>query len=242
MDSRSLDFARDRFCGNDIEKGNKMEKKRRGECCQAKGDHDKLEEQEYLRELGISEAKGDKQGMARAYGNLFYVYLDRREFDKAEQMCLKALDIHKKLDDRWRMARDYSLLGHIYLERGEYDKAEEMLFKELRFFEEEGDDEGLQGVYFNLGVNYKAKGELDKAEKMIQKSLEINERIESPDRFFVGAGYLELGKIYRERSDKEKERGYLQKAVELFKSVGALGPTEGNQRLIEKIQRRIDEL
>jgi len=221
---------------NDKAKIKKEFKKQCGECCGGNKEELHKSEQAHLHSLGISEAKGDLAAMARDYDNLGLVYLNLHEHDKAEQMYNKALDINRKLDSRERIARNYAGLGSLFLDQGQYDKAEDMFLSAIKIYKESDDEYELQAMYFNLGVTYKIKREFNKAEESLKKSLDINERIERPDRIFIEAvGYLELGKIYGERSDKEKEREYLQKAVELFKSIGATN-------VAERVRGRIDKL
>ena len=213
---------------------NNKNKRKCGECCQANGELDKLE-RSHLRALRISETKGDKRGMARDYGNLGNIYLQRHKLDKAEQMLRKAMDIHQKMNSRDGTARCCEELGSVYLERGEYDKAEKMYLRALRITEEMEDENLLQGIYFNLGATYGMSSKLDKAEGMFLKSLEINERTGKLN--FAGIGCIELGKIYRERGDKEKWREYWQKAANIFRSIGATKAAEGLQEKIDKLQR-----
>jgi tetratricopeptide (TPR) repeat protein len=204
------------------------------ECCQANGDLAKLERL-HLRALRTSEDEGDQKSMARDYGNLGNIYLTRHKLDKAEQMLRKALDIHQEINNRGGTTRCSMELGSVYLERGEYKKAEKMYLRALKMAEEIKDDNLLRGIYFNLGATYGMSNKLDKAEKMILKSLEINERTGKLN--FAGIGCIELGKIYRERGDKEKWREYWQKAAKIFRSIGATKTAEGLQEKIDKLQR-----
>ena len=91
-------------------------------------------------------------------------------------------------------------------------------------------------------MNHKLKGELGKAEEMIRKSLEISDILSQHHCGSLAGTYLQLGQIYKESGDKEKERESLQKSLEIFKIIRATSFTGGNRKLIEKIQKRIDEL
>ncbi len=224
-----------RSCLKNVERRNKTGEKQCGECCRDNGELARLERL-HLRSLKKSEAEGDPKSMARDYGNLGNVYLQRHKLNQAEQMYRKALDIQKKLNNREWTVICCEGLGSVYLERDEYDRAEKMYLRALKTVEEIKDENLMQGIYFNLGVTYRMSNKLDKAEEVILKSLKINERMGKKD--FVGIECVELGKIYKERGDRKKWLEYWQRAAKIFTSIGVTKAAQGLQEKIDKL--RID--
>ncbi len=201
-------------------------------CCgmslEEKKEYEKLEKG-HLKCLEDSLAKGDQKGAAISYNNLGDLYLNQHEPGKAEPMYNKALEINQKVNDKEKMARNYFGLGNVYLDQMNFDKAEDAFLKAGAIYKETGDEHSLRAIFFNLGSAYFCRGNLDKAEEMYLKSIDENEKTRNP------SFYLTLSRVYKEKNDKEKEKCCLKKAVDILEN-------NGPKELMEKIQKRIDEL
>jgi tetratricopeptide (TPR) repeat protein len=67
----------------------------------------------YQKALEINEAMGNKDGMARNYGNLGNVYSDRGELNQAEAMYRRALTLFKATGAEREIAQVRGALEHL---------------------------------------------------------------------------------------------------------------------------------
>lgn len=188
--------------------------------------------------LNIFKLAGFQKGIALHYeylGDLYlneFTYSNFKKFkmynSKAEKMYSKALEINLKLNDKERTARNYFYLGLNYHAIKNLDKAEEAYLKAIEIYKEIEVTRFLKLTY-NLGFIYKEKGQLDKAEEMFLKLTEGDKK-----KLKLQA-LLELSEIYEAKNDKEKEKEYLQKAVDILKEHGLNEQADIIQKKIEKL-------
>lgn len=182
--------------------------------------------------LAAAERRGDREGEARAAGNLGLIYRMRGELDRGEKMHRQSLAIETELGRKEGMTQDYGNLGLIYMDKREFDRAEEMLRQSLAFAKELGAKEELAANYCNLGLIYMDKGELDRAEEMHSKSLAIAEELGRKEE--MAANYGNLGLIHRRRGDMGQAVAYWRSSLALNREIRANPEIERIARLLRE--------
>ncbi len=121
-------------------------------------------------------------------------YLDKKEYDKAEESFRKAWEAgHSPL-----ALRD---LGILYLMKDELDKAEEYL---RRAISEKPD---IKMAHYHLALIWEQRGDMWKAVKEYEKELEVN-----PDNF---KAHFNVARLYRELGETRKQIEHLERVVEI---------------------------
>jgi tetratricopeptide (TPR) repeat protein len=137
----------------------------------------KVAEGHYHEALSAAQRGRDREGEARALGNLGNVDFYRGDLDKAEEHYGQALAAFEQMGNQdWRAAL-VGNLGNVYLDRGDLEKAEEYYEQALASFEQIGNQGWRAAVICNLGNVYFKRGDLHKAEESHRKALAIDEEI-----------------------------------------------------------------
>jgi len=165
---------------------------------------------------------------ARPHNNLGKAYLDKRDFDKAEELYLKELELDPE------SVSGYNNLGSIYGVQGKYEEAIEAINKALELRPDH------DAAYNNLGNVYMLREELGEAEGAYKMSIDLNRK---------DAGvWRNLGDVLVKQGKYEEAVDAYQKAIELVPgkalwhskwgaALGALGRNEeAKENLIIALQ------
>lgn len=76
----------------------------------------------------VDETVEVKNGLARAYGSIAYVFMEQSNYDKALMYNFRALKIYQETNNLDKLARIYNNLGVVY-------KSQNNLFKALFYYE-----------------------------------------------------------------------------------------------------------
>jgi tetratricopeptide (TPR) repeat protein len=205
-----------------------------GSCYNATGKLD-LALENYQKSLTLAREFKDRQGEARALGNLGIIYQNLKELNRALEYYKGALMINIEIGDKEGMARELDNLGLIYQARGELDKALIYHNNALSISREITNKEGEASVFKNLGSIYQTRGELDKAFEYYEKALEIDREI--GNKKGEASNLNNLGLIYKTKGEKGKALKYFEDALRIFTKIGAnreIEMTRGNIRILEK--------
>jgi len=164
---------------------------------------------------------------ARPHNNLGKAYLDKRMFDKAEELYLKELELDPE------SVSGHNNLGSIYGVQGRHEEAIREISRAIELREDH------DAAYNNLGNVYMLRGELAEAEGAYRTSIDLNA---------MDAGvWRNLGDILvKQEKYKEAVEAY-RKAVELrpgkalwhSKLGAALGATGQNEEAKEQIREAL---
>jgi len=83
----------------------------------------------------------------------------------------------------------------------------------------------------NLGDTYRKIKDYEKAEKYILEGLKGVKKV--GNKYWEAVGYIYLGRLYKDKGNKETAKDYLTRAYNLFKSIGAEG---GAKEVLSDIQ------
>lgn len=142
-------------------------------------DNDKAEGM-FNKALDINRKLNNKEGMARNYDGLGFLFSDKGEYDKAEDMYVSEMKIHKEFDDEYGLQAVYMNLGDTYRCKREFNKAEENLKKSLAInkkMEKMGKGNFLPYCYLKLGEIYEEQNNKEKAREYLQKAVAMFKKI-----------------------------------------------------------------
>ena len=146
------------------------------------------------------------------------MYLSKRKYEEAKDLCEEALLICTAVCDKSGEANCYKMLGTVYQSVGEYEKAREYHEKALPTLKETGGRKGEACSYVNLGTVYQAIGEYKKARLYLEEAMAINKEI--GDRNGEASCNGNLGVVFRSVGDYKKARKYHEKALAISKETG----------------------
>ncbi|MEB3887078.1 CHAT domain-containing tetratricopeptide repeat protein [Lyngbya sp. CCY1209] len=168
--------------------------------------------------LQLYQEIGDGRGIAKSWGGLGYIELNRGNWDEAERLYRQCLEIETELGDRSGMAKCWGLLGDIERNRGNWDEAERLFRQYLEIETELGDRSGMATSWGLLGDIERKRGNWDEAERLYRQSLQLS--TELGDRSHMAYCWGWLGYIQRKRGNwDEMERRY-QQSLQLSTELG----------------------
>ena len=105
-----------------------------GNVCIAQGDYLRAEEH-LLRAVGLLEAAGQLQGLARAWITLSVLMTNRGELDEAGQLAARARELRERFDNPKETATCCNQQGEVFRSQGKLVEAEEAYLMALELFE-----------------------------------------------------------------------------------------------------------
>ena len=157
-----------------------------------------------------------KNGLARAYGSIGYVFMEQSNYDKALQFNFKSLKIFEETKNLKKLARVYNNIGVIY-------KSENDLFKALVYYEkcleiqERLKDENIGTTTSNIGLIYLLKKDYKKALAHFDEANRFFDKYPNPQG--LAQLYYNNGLYYKEVGQNEKAIEFTTKALTMFGSV-----------------------
>ena len=182
----------------------------------------------------LYEALGRKAGTANQYGNLGFLYKNRGDLSRAEEMYRKSLEIEEAMGRKEGIASLYGNLGNLYHTLGDLDRAEEMYRKSLEIEEALGSKEGMASNFGNLGNVYANWRDFDRAEDMYRKSLKLHETLGSKEG--MASQYGNLGILFKTKGEPDRAQEMYRKSLDLFREIGAAPEIEHVEGLLAKLR------
>ena len=185
--------------------------------------------------IRLSREIGDRQGEAKALGNISNISSDKGETDEALKYLKEALKIDREIGYRQGEAFDLSNISNIYSDKGETDEALKYLKEALKIDREIGYRQGEAAELGNIGNIYSAKDEADEALKYHQKALKINREISR--RPSEAADLRNIGNIYSDKGETEEALKYLKKAFAIMDTYGVVSEKNIVESEIKKLEK-----
>lgn len=145
------------------------------------------------------------------------LYLHKRRYAEAKEICEKALLTSIAIGDRITEVICYENLGTVFQSVSEYVKAKKYLEKAIAMRRELRDMRGEATACGNLGWVFQSVGEYVKAEEYLRKALEI--QIKIGDRKGEGTSYGNLGIVFQSVGKYCKAREHHEKALAIRKEI-----------------------
>ena len=156
-----------------------------------------------------------KNGLARAYGSIGYVFMVQSSNDKALQYNLKALKLFEETKNNDKLSRIYNNLGVIYNTQSNFPKALFYYQKCLKIKILKNDiSTGITTT--NIGFSYLNLKNLPKALKYYNLSKLYFDKYPNP--LGLGELYNNYGIYYKDSNNDKLAIEYLEKALRIFES------------------------
>lgn len=170
-------------------------------------------------ELAISSEENKteiKDGLARAYGSIGFVFMEQSNYDKALQFNYKALKIYEQTRNNVKLARIYNNIGVIYKSQNDYFKAQ-LYYEKCLKIQQKLNDRNIGITYNNIGLVYLLRKNYTKSLEYFNDAKTSFEKYPNPRG--QGELYNSLGSYYKETKNPELAIEYLNNALVKFKSI-----------------------
>ncbi len=174
---------------------------------------------DYLNEgIKITTEEGidsDKIWMIRIMG---WIYRNKSEIDKAEELFMEAKELAEKIGDRMQYSDTIGNIGLIKWIKGKYDETMECFQIQKSIAEEMHDKERISMVLGNIGIVYGITGDYDNAEKCYFKILSLNEDLQDKHTEALANG--NLGLVYMHKGQLDKALQHYEKQRQIATEIG----------------------
>jgi tetratricopeptide (TPR) repeat protein len=147
-----------------------------GVCRQAQGRLSEAEKS-FAEAMKAADRCGDKEGKARALGNLGLVWQRRGAHSKALAYYEQSIALGRELGARMLVATAHSNLGLLWKTAGDLDRALDCFRQALSVFQELGAKPQLASVLGNIALVHMDREELDSALEHLNRTLEVARQI-----------------------------------------------------------------
>ena len=181
----------------------------------------------YLEEsLNISKKTNNTQAISNSYGWLGWSYYDKAENAKAKETFDEMAKIFEKRGAKAEQMSYYRWPAMNEIELGEIDKAKTLLDELHKFAHEKQDNQLVADEEATRAMMLRAEKKWTESIELFEKSLEENEALGATkwNVYWLAKYLCEYARVYLERDqngDKEKARGLLNRALEIFLKMGA---------------------
>ena len=160
-------------------------------------------------------------GQATALNQIGSIYRIQGNYPGALEHLLNSLSLFEQVDDTLGRASALNNIGIVYFYQNDLPKALAYYLASLELEELAGSEYGVSISYINIGEVHKKMGNFNDALDFFLKALVLAKKHEESDidGDSVGILYNEIGSIYTELGDFELSRNYLDRAVEIFRSL-----------------------
>jgi transcriptional regulator with GAF, ATPase, and Fis domain len=155
---------------------------------------------------------------ARSRFNLGIIALQRRQYDKAEEIFTACLSQERAVKNPIIRAFCLMNLGVVYHKTHRYEQALDGYLHGLATFKKSGNDLQFAVVAMNLGSLYQEIGDATRARALIATSLDVTRAKEI--RFYQGWAHYILGGIALDENDFDETERCLEGALEIMESLG----------------------
>jgi tetratricopeptide (TPR) repeat protein len=177
----------------------------------------------------------DSDDPACALQNMFCiagVYKRTGHYHKSLEHFSIALRLAEDLGDKVSESTVLMSMSNIQNEQGNFDQALQSLFQALLIKENLGEEAGIATMLLNIGNVYALIPDHRKAIEYYKKSLAINERL-GRSKIEPGWCSLNLGTMYLRLGELTEARAWLEKGLEISKSIDLNGYSGGLGTLAE---------
>ncbi|MCK5038792.1 MAG: tetratricopeptide repeat protein [Thermoplasmata archaeon] len=172
----------------------------------------------YERSIQIRREIGDRSGVALSLNNIGELYHQTEEYEKAVEYYTQALQICKEIDELWIFSIINVRIADSFISLGQLDKAFSFANEALETSIRSKAKSDEARVRLIMGKAWLASGNMEKSFEEFKKARVIFEETEETGE--IGRLYYEMSFYHRARGDDDTAAEYLQKALEIFKSMG----------------------
>lgn len=165
-------------------------------------------------------------------GFLGYGYCKRGEWERGIKDLERAIQQFKDFDLSYLQAQFSTFLAEAYLSINERDKALERIKSALEISKESSFRHVEGKAYRVLGEIY-SEAKSNEPKKYIEDSIRILKKIGAKNE--LAKSYLSLGKLYKEKGEKDKAKKYVTQALHIFEKLGTLHEPEKARKVLEDL-------
>lgn len=167
--------------------------------------------------------------------NIGTIYFEQKEYVKTVKYYNDAAEIYGRIGDKGGIARNLGNNGIVLDAKGNYNQALNYHLRALKINTDIGNDNGVLINYANIGLVYSHLKQYIEALKYQEKALKLSEEFKSKTNIAINLG--NIGETYyamatdsntksiNNRTDLlNKSINYLEKAIEICKSIKFSGP------------------
>ena len=173
----------------------------------------------YLEAADNMEKEGALFELARTYNNLGEVYRYGGRMDEAIDAYQKCIEFSEKSNSINTLGYGLENLGTVYASLGRLDEAREYLDGAHKIFSKNGNKYMISGIHMAYGIIYTKERKWDEADREFRISAEM--LIDIDVKYDLGVTYLEHARMFKEKGDVERALEMYGKAREVFEEVGA---------------------
>jgi len=170
----------------------------------------------YNKSLSLARNLKERDMEAVTINNIAEIFHNKGDFEKALSFYKEYLIVISSERDK---AFAYNNIALIYAAKGDFKTAIEYLKKSLDMYEKNNDYHAYAQVELNMGNTYRKLKDFDIAQKYLFDGLEKIQQL--GDKEWEGTAYKYIGWLHLDQGNKELSKEYFNKALEIFKSIGA---------------------
>lgn len=181
-----------------------------------------------------------KEGLARAYGSIGFVFMEQSNYAKALQFNFKALKIFEATRNNEKLSRIYNNIGVIYKSQQEYFKAL-VYYEKCLAIQEKLKDINIGTTTNNIGLVYLEKKDFPKALEYFDKAQLYFDRYPNP--YALADLNYNYGYYYKEINNIDKAIEYTTKALNGYSTIEnkfGIAKTYANLGAIYLVQKKYD--
>ncbi|MBI4727047.1 tetratricopeptide repeat protein [candidate division TA06 bacterium] len=196
---------------------------------QLEGDWDKALEYQ-KKALSMYEKMKNKYKIPFSYTNLGKIYFLKGDHSLAKEYYQKGIEIVEERKITGILPELYYGLGELSLRLNDLEKALILAKKALECASKEEDKLQIGCANRLLGIICREERKWQEAQKWLEESIAIFERLRVP--YELGQGYLEIGRLERDRGNIQLSQDFFKRAREIFEKLGA-------KKDLEKINKEL---
>jgi tetratricopeptide (TPR) repeat protein len=165
-------------------------------------------------------------------GYLGYGYYKKGELEKAIEYLEKASQQAYEFGLKHHQTEFSAYLAEAYLSTNNKDKALEILNNILGTIRDSG-YRYWEGVHHRILGELCDKTEFKNAKNYIEDSIRILKKVGAKNE--LAKSYLSLGRIYKEKGEKDKAKKYVTQALHVFEKLGTLHEPEKARQVLKDL-------
>ncbi|MCC7355255.1 MAG: tetratricopeptide repeat protein [Anaerolineae bacterium] len=162
---------------------------------------------------------GARVEQARVYSDWGWVYMQRGQWDTAEEWLQAALNLVRNSQHLEEIASIYNRRSWLAFNRGEWAVAASYAQQSLALREKLGDMQGMAGSYTNIGTLMELQGYWNEAVEYHLQALEIHRR--TGDTRGQAIAHLNAGAIYTHKGDLDQAKEHLERGLEIAQRINS---------------------
>jgi len=167
-------------------------------------------------EIKRKSSDNDNYSLADSLVNLAFMYIETRDYPRAEQFCLQAL----KLGDKYyNFDRALNALAKLYYVQERYEEAENLLAKALKNNKLKNDELGVSQTLNNLACLYREQERYEEAEPIFLEAIRLRKELRGENNPDTASSLNSLANMYDTQNRYDEAEIFYLKALEIRRNL-----------------------